>query len=81
MCALLPQCGGLTQEDFEQVNVDGFEAEDQLIDHNDYAYSMEYFKADGADDGEGVADGAGAAPSATDEGEPNRVVFGGKHTM
>ena len=48
MCALLPQCGGLTQEDFEQVNVDGFEAEDQLIDHNDYAYSMEYFKADGA---------------------------------
>ncbi len=51
MCALLPQCGGLTQEDFEQVNVDGFEAEDQLIDHNDYAYSMEYFKADGADDG------------------------------
>jgi hypothetical protein len=51
VCALLPQCGGLKQEDFEQVNVTGFDAKDNESDHNDYAYSMEYFKAEGADDG------------------------------
>ncbi len=51
MCAFLTQCGGLTQRDFEKVNISGFDAEDQEIDHNDYAYSMEYFKADDAEDG------------------------------
>ncbi len=48
---LLPQCGGLTQKDFEQVNVPGFDAKDQESDNNDYAYSMEYFQADGAEEG------------------------------
>ncbi|HOF38893.1 MAG TPA: hypothetical protein PLD73_02390 [Candidatus Hydrogenedentes bacterium] len=51
MCVFLTQCGGLTQKDFEKVNVSGFDAEDQKIDHNDYANSMEYFKADEAEDG------------------------------
>ena len=51
MGALFPQCGGLLDSDFEQVNVPGFDAEDQKEDHNDYSYSMEYFKADGADEG------------------------------
>jgi len=51
MGILLPQCRGVSEDDFEQVNIAGFDAEDNAVDKNDYAYSMEYFKADGADDG------------------------------
>jgi hypothetical protein len=51
MGILLPHCGGLNEDDFKQVNVAGFDAEDNALDKNDYSYSMEYFKADGADDG------------------------------
>lgn len=43
--------GGLVARDFEQVNVNGFDAADHAADQNSYAYAMEYFKADGADEG------------------------------
>ena len=51
MGALLPQCGSLSEGDFEQVNVSGFDTQDNAVDKNDYAYAMEYFRADEADDG------------------------------
>lgn len=47
----VPQCGGLKRADFELVNVPGFDKADDQVDHNDYAYSMAYFRADGAEEG------------------------------
>lgn len=49
--ATIPECSGLRAKDFTQVNVSGFDLVDDAADKNDYAYSMEYFKADGADTG------------------------------
>lgn len=46
-----PQCGGLNRCDFEKVSVNGFDAADNAVDSNHYAYSMEYFKADDASEG------------------------------
>jgi hypothetical protein len=49
--AVIPNCGGLRASDFKQVNVNGFDAEDNAVDANHYSYAMEYFRGDGADDG------------------------------
>lgn len=50
---LLPQCdpGGLSADHFVKISENGFDAEDNAQDKNGYAWSMAYFKADGADDG------------------------------
>lgn len=45
------EVGGLRSTDFEQINLNGFDPEDNAVDHNDYAWAMEYFQADGADQG------------------------------
>lgn len=55
ICTLLAGCfrhpepgpGGLCQQDFTQVALNGFDPVDQEADYNDYAWSMEYFKPDG----------------------------------
>ena len=39
--------GGLTAEDFELISLNGFDPEDNRVDINDYAWSMEYFEPDG----------------------------------
>ena len=39
--------GGLRAEDFEQVSLNGLDPQDNQIDLNDYAWSMEYFQPDG----------------------------------
>ncbi|MCC6694808.1 MAG: hypothetical protein IT365_04160 [Candidatus Hydrogenedentes bacterium] len=51
--AMLPQCGslGFGARDFEKVSENGFDAADNEVDHNDYAWAMRYFQADGAEDG------------------------------
>jgi len=46
-----PPPGGLELEDFEQVAEMGFDPVDQEQDHNDYAWSMSYYQADGAAQG------------------------------
>ncbi len=40
--------GGLAEGDFTQVALNGFDPADQAQDHNDYPWSMEFFKADGS---------------------------------
>jgi len=53
-CAVaLPQCnpGGLSTPDFTKISENGFDAEDNAIDHNDYAWSMCWFQPDGASEG------------------------------
>ncbi len=49
-CPMLAQ-GGLTESDFELVSLNGFDPEDNARDLNDYAWSLEYFRADGAEEG------------------------------
>ncbi len=44
---LLPQCG-LRAADFVKISENGFDAEDNKTDENDYAWSMLWFQADGA---------------------------------
>ena len=44
--------GGLTADDFECISLNGFDPEDNEVDINDYAWSMESFQADGADRGD-----------------------------
>jgi len=39
-----PAPGGLAAEDFEMVSLNGFDPEDQALDHNDYPWAMEYFE-------------------------------------
>lgn len=39
--------GGLTAEDFELISLNGLDPEDNAVDKNDYAWSAEYFQADG----------------------------------
>ena len=39
--------GGLRAEDFEQVSLNGLDPQENQIDLNDYAWSMEYFQPDG----------------------------------
>jgi len=43
--------GGLRADDFERISLNGFDPEDNAVDINDYAWSMDYFKADGYDTG------------------------------
>jgi len=43
--------GGLSAGDFECISLNGFDPEDNKVDINDYAWSMEYFQSDGADRG------------------------------
>ena len=51
MGAAIPNCGGLRAYDFKQVNVSGFDTQDNAVDKNSYAYGMAYFKADDAAEG------------------------------
>ena len=44
---LPPDIGGLEAEDFELISLNGFDPEDNRVDINDYAWSMEYFHPDG----------------------------------
>ena len=44
---LPPDIGGLEAEDFELISLNGFDPEDNRVDINDYAWSMEYFQPDG----------------------------------
>jgi hypothetical protein len=39
--------GGLKAEDFAQISQNGFDPADNLVDRNDYAWSMEYFQPTG----------------------------------
>ena len=39
--------GGLSAGDFERISLNGFDPEDNEVDLNDYAWSMEYFQPDG----------------------------------
>ncbi len=41
-----PGPGGLNAGDFVQVALNGFDAADQALDHNDYPWSMEVYQAD-----------------------------------
>jgi hypothetical protein len=54
-CCFLPtfpdDVGGLTAADFELISLNGFDPEDNAVDINDYAWSMEYFVPDGRDHG------------------------------
>jgi len=50
-CPLLCGGGGLCEIDFVKISENGFSAEDNAIDENDYAWSIEYFVPDGADEG------------------------------
>ena len=43
--------GGLKEPDFEPISLNGFDPEDNAVDINDYAWSMDYFQADGQDTG------------------------------
>ncbi|MCC6153684.1 MAG: hypothetical protein IT367_07990, partial [Candidatus Hydrogenedentes bacterium] len=47
---LLPQCG-LRSADFVKISENGFDAEDNESDLNDYAWSMLWFQPDGAKEG------------------------------
>ncbi len=55
LCLVLGGCprppatggGGLNAADFVQVAPNGFDAEDQALDHNDYPWSMEVYQPDG----------------------------------
>lgn len=54
LCGLgMSRCdvGGLSAEDFEPVSLNGFDPDDNQADKNSYAYSMEYFMADDAEEG------------------------------
>ena len=42
-------CGNSTN--FEKISVNGINAEDNALDHNDYAWAMEYFVPDGKQEG------------------------------
>jgi hypothetical protein len=44
---LPPDLGGLSAEDFELISLNGFDPEDNRVDINDYAWSMEHFEPDG----------------------------------
>jgi len=43
--------GGLESSDFELVSENGFDAQDNAVDKNDYAWSMAYFRPDRSDSG------------------------------
>lgn len=44
-----PAPGGLERSDFVQIAENGFDAADQAQDQNDYAWSMEFYRGDGAE--------------------------------
>jgi len=48
---VLPQCGGLKSVDFERISLNGFDPVDEAQDKNSYAWAMDYFLPDGAQDG------------------------------
>lgn len=54
LCALVALLGGCGYSafDFERVSENGFDAKDNAVDHNDYAWSMEYFTPDNASSGQ-----------------------------
>jgi hypothetical protein len=47
----LNDVGGLEAEDFELISLNGFDPADNVVDINDYAWSMEYFVPDGQIEG------------------------------
>jgi hypothetical protein len=50
-CPCPEPVGGLEEEDFRLISLNGFDPEDNDADLNDYAWSMEYFAADGKGEG------------------------------
>ncbi len=54
-CCLAPGLpedpGGLKEADFKPISLNGFDPEDNAVDINDYAWSMEHFVPDGQDHG------------------------------
>jgi hypothetical protein len=54
-CCLSPpppeDTGGFKAEDFQKISLNGFDPVDNAVDKNDYAWSMEYFQADGNNPG------------------------------
>lgn len=46
-----PASRGFDRSDFTQISLNGFDPEDHAVDHNAYAWSMEYFVPDGAEAG------------------------------
>lgn len=50
-CGESDPIGGLKEDDFEMISLNGFDPVDHAEDLNDYAWSMVYFTPDGADEG------------------------------
>jgi hypothetical protein len=44
---LPPDVAGLKADDFELISLNGFDPEDNSVDINDYAWSMQHFEPDG----------------------------------